>query len=91
MKENQSIILSQCYFHINKGHDSILLVDEWMVVQMMVVTESNKKSKKGYFLITFTGRVLNPLSKNNSETLYMISTSSKGMGEFLYLLCLLTI
>ena len=27
-KENQSIALSRCYFHINKGHDHILLVND---------------------------------------------------------------
>ena len=27
-KENKSFTLLRCYFHINKGHDPILLVDD---------------------------------------------------------------
>ena len=82
-KEIESMTLSQCYFHIDKGCHYILLVDDWMAVRMMMVTQSNQKYKKEYSPIFFMGRELNPYIKDNSETLYMISTSSKGRDLFL--------
>ena len=44
-KENQSITLFRCYFHINKGNNHILLVDDG-------------KNDDGYFLISFIGRAM---------------------------------
>ena len=32
-KENHSITMFQCHFHINKGHDHILLVDDKKVTE----------------------------------------------------------